>query len=457
MRPEPLVACDGKVTPITGRQGELLRLFVLHEGEIVTKIQIARLRQTSQKDVGSKVRYLREQLESVGCAELLETDRSIGYRLNLNGWQVDARDFKSTIEALGDGFDEDVTSLLVNEAAAADDVKRLTGVLGMWHSNPAAGIPKFEERFEALKIKAENNLLMARLSTCQPNEIREAIQELEHRIRTAAEDFVWMFLLLAYDAIGNVGKVDATIERIESHYRGHVPVRVEELMEAMKRAKVKNPFRVDDAVAVVPPLRSSLGPERLSTDDSTLQALCRTLGITTASELRLGGSHLTPLACINRTRKRLYFSGVLASKWVIEPAIRSEFNELLTRLDENGGEARFLVINPNGDGFKRLRELRAGNISTESIEPLLKLVKQHRSLKVRAYDSLPAFRIIVIDDDVVTFSPYRLSAEAYRKTDRGWEAPHVALDPLASHPLAEAFELLFLETWNKSIELEACQ
>ena len=36
------------------------------------------------------------------------------------------------------------------------------------------------------------------------------------------------------------------------------------------------------------------------------------------------------------------------------------------------------------------------------------------------YNNLPAFRIIVIDDDVVSFSAYRLAAEAYlRRNEAG--------------------------------------
>jgi hypothetical protein len=142
--------------------------------------------------------------------------------------------------------------------------------------------------------------------------------------------------------------------------------------------------------------------------------------------------------------------GVLASKWVIEPAVRSEFKQLLTRLDAIEGDVRFLIIDPDGDGFRRLYELRKGHVSAESVCPLIKLANEHKCFQVRGYSNLPAFRIIVIDDDVVSFSAYRLAAAAYLATERGWESPHVVLDPLAKYPLAEAFHLLFLETWENS-------
>jgi hypothetical protein len=99
-----------------------------------------------------------------------------------------------------------------------------------------------------------------------------------------------------------------------------------------------------------------------------------------------------------------------------------------------------LVINPYSKSFKRLHDLRKGNVSAESIPHLKKLVAAHPSFSVRAFDSLPAFRIVIIDDDVVTFSPYRLPVEGYKKSGQGWQAPHVVLDPLATYPLAEAFQ-----------------
>jgi hypothetical protein len=146
--------------------------------------------------------------------------------------------------------------------------------------------------------------------------------------------------------------------------------------------------------------------------------------------------------------------GVLSSKWVTEAAVRSEFKQLLARLDAINGDVRFLIIDPDGDGFRRLSELREGHVSTESVDRLRQLIREHKCLKVRMYSNLPAFRIIVIDDDVVSFSAYRVAAKAYLKSERGWESPHVVLDPLAPYPLAEAFQSLFLETWENAKPLE---
>lgn len=451
MRADPVIICNGQEGAVVGRQRELFRLLILNEGRTVSKDLIAQLRDTNTDTVRSKVRYLRDQMKEIGCDNLIKTDRSSGYRVCLQEWQVDAWEFRDTVEPLAGRFDvEFATSLSIELARNYAD--RLKRVLALWHENPAANLPHelgFGATFDELKRRADDLLLIARLRS---GEIREAIQALEHKVRYTPDDATWELLLLAHDAAGS--QLATTWEKIIRHYtyRGQstrIPAKLSDLMSQLSAGASPNPFRVlqetknSDAI-------QAIRIENSSDDAQSLLSLCSTLGITTASQLRLADSHLTPHACIQRTRKRLLFAGVLASKWVIDPAIRNGFDQLLARLDASNGEVRFLVINPAGDAFKRLNDLRDGNISTESIAPLKLLADQHRSLQVRLYDHLPAFRIVVIDDDVVSFSPYRLAAEAYLASGRGWEAPHVVLDPMANYPLAEAFLMVFAETWGRA-------
>lgn len=456
MRADPAVSSGDRTLVVRGRPRELFRLLVLHEGKAVEKNDIAHLRDTDIDTVASKCRDLREQLEEIGCGAMLETIRGTGYRLLLEGWECDAKEFRRALEHV-DAAIEKVRERPLSEDEAIKEVKRLTTVLGLWKGNPASGLPVeegFEATFDGLKRRAEDRLLMARLCTRQRIEIHEAIQELEHRVRRkVADDTVWELLLLAHDAIGR--SVGSVWEQIVNHYQKGLPQKLQRLVGGINDGRSHtNPFRVvDEAVTEVP---TDPGKGHLSeTQDShhSLFRLCSILGISTTSELQLEGSHLSPLACVKRTRSRLHFAGVLASKWVTDHAVRNAFERLLCRLDENNGEVRFLIINPQGEGFRRLKELRQGNISTDSVERLRQLAGAHRSLEVRVYDRLPAFRIIVIDNDVVSFSPYRLAAEAYVASEGGWQAPHVVLDPLAAYPLAEAFQLLFLETWQNSAPL----
>lgn len=453
MRSDPIVDRGGQKMEIKGRQRELFRLLILHEGRTVSNELIAQLRDTDVDSARSKVRDLRDQLRKIGSETLIRNDRSTGYRALLDGWHVDAHEFRSAIEPMAGAFDAQLGQNVDAESARLD-VRKLKRVLALWHENPAVRLPAetgLEARFESLKSKGEDWLLISQLFSQQQGEIREAIQALEHRSRYAADDFTWELLLLAYHATGKISQLTSTWQRIVEHYKSRTPAKLMSLMQSIGSGKITNPFRLDGNLTDRSPQGVEI--EDLGKNADSIQSLCAMLGITTASQLRLADSHLTPLACIRRTRTRLYFSGVLASKWVIEPAVRSRFNELLTRLDTINGDVRFLMINPHGDGFRRLSELREGNISAESVEPLKQMSERHRSLQVRLYNGLPAFRIVVIDDDVVSFSPYRLAADAYLASDRGWEAPHVVLDPMAKYPLAEAFLLLFNETWESAIPI----
>ncbi len=188
-------------------------------------------------------------------------------------------------------------------------------------------------------------------------------------------------------------------------------------------------------------------------DTDPIHEIARILGIT--SVLKLRGEEVEPAECIERTTHRLWFSGVLASKWVVDAGIRSAFNQLLSKLDaDDDSDVRFLIIDPDGDAYQRLYQLRAGKLSKDSVPHLQRLAAAHTSFKVKVVNSLPAFRIVLIDNDFVTFSPYALEDERYATSKLGWEAPHIMLDPLAPYPLSDAFRLYFEERWSTAEDLK---
>lgn len=202
------------------------------------------------------------------------------------------------------------------------------------------------------------------------------------------------------------------------------------------------------------PLATPLEPAHEGRDH--LHEMAEVLGITAASTLRLRGEVMDPMQCIERTQNLLYFSGVLASKWVVDPGVRNAFDEMLTKLDAlPAGErdVRFLIIDPDGDAYSVLYQMRGGRLSSDSVPHLRDLARRHPSLQVKVIDALPSFRILVIDDDMVSFSPYALEEERYATSRLGWEAPHVMLDPRAPYPLADAFKLYFEERWNNARSL----
>lgn len=197
------------------------------------------------------------------------------------------------------------------------------------------------------------------------------------------------------------------------------------------------------------PLVSPLEPTHDGLDN--LREMAEVLGITTGSTLKLRGEAVDPMQCIEQTKNVLYFSGVLASKWVLDPGVRNAFDELLTRLDdlpEKERDVRFLIMDPDGDAYSLLYQMRGGRLSNEAVPHLKELARRHPSFQVAVIDALPSFRIVVIDEDMVSFSPYALEEERYATSKLGWDAPHVVLDPRAPYPLAEAFKLYFKERWD---------
>jgi len=83
---------------------------------------------------------------------------------------------------------------------------------------------------------------------------------------------------------------------------------------------------------------------------------------------------------------------------------------------------------------------------------LRSLSAEHTSFQVRLYDALPTFRIVLIDQSIVSFSPYLMDFGTDRART-GWRAPHIVLDRSTPWPLARTFETLFDETWRTATPL----
>jgi hypothetical protein len=129
--------------------------------------------------------------------------------------------------------------------------------------------------------------------------------------------------------------------------------------------------------------------------------------------------------------------------------VRAAFTRLLERLDHNGGSVQFLLLNPESESYRKFSELRWSAGGVQPVELLRNLSAAHRSFEVRLYDALPTFRIVLIDQSIVSFSPYLMEPGTDRART-GWEAPHVVLDRTAPWPLARTFETLFAENWRSA-------
>lgn len=469
---------DGSISRnIPKQRGLLLRLLLLWKEESVPRSLICLVLNIKSAGYGNYIKLLRGDLGAQAAA-ILESKEGHA-RLILGDSTVDAYDFRKLLENVEKFDHADLGQ--VSQDALREARLILDKALTLWHGSPATGIREaIESRRLPAHSQAERNFLLEleaisdewlnwyqkarmmrnrfRIALSTPQDVGDAIVDLMNMAKLDPADYVWEPLFKACQLNADRQRLKVAWQLCQRYFADsdeEPPTALRDIVYPTATSTSTppaflNPSR-ERAVEVDGP-RDLVLPAAL---DHRLP-LVDMLGITTASAVRLRGSEIEPEDCIERTRKLLYFKGVLASKWVIEPAIRASFESLLRRLDtdDEPGDVRFLIINPKGNAFERLYQLRGGGISTESVQHLRRLASRYQCFEVRAFDTLPAFRIIVIDDEVVSFSFYTMEEEAYKTTRRGWDVPHVILDPRAPWPLATAFRMQFEESWNSAVPLD---
>lgn len=187
--------------------------------------------------------------------------------------------------------------------------------------------------------------------------------------------------------------------------------------------------------------------------EPSLVEVATMLGITPASAVALRSSNATPVDCCRQVDKRLWFSGIMANKWVLDPEAYDAFDSLLSELDsydETDPLCRLLIVDPNSrSGMKLKRRGLITDRELRSLPVLRDLVRRHPSFEVRMYDAMPTFRLIIVDQVFVTVAPY-LNVLPDLIPDKGWGVPHLILKPSAEYPLAHSFISLFEQNWDAS-------
>lgn len=280
----------------------------------------------------------------------------------------------------------------------------------------------------------------------------------------ATPDEVWRILVRVEGSLANWKvQLPALRRQIAEAYGGQVPAEYEELLQRC------GPDR--DILLLLKPARSS-GVTIDTVDAIPTKALTRAeqgnlaevalrLGISSNAALRLRSSRVEPSECIDKTVSRLWFAGILGGKWTLDESVRAKFELLLDRLDTGedaddvvGKPVRLLIMDPSSRAFQDFQRLgMTSPKELRSIRLLIDLVKRHPSFTVHMYDSAPMFRIIIIDDSLVTIAPY-LNVPAEFILNHGWDMPHLVLTPSAQYPLAKSFEALFRDLWRRSKPIE---
>lgn len=210
---------------------------------------------------------------------------------------------------------------------------------------------------------------------------------------------------------------------------------------------------VDRHYEVVPSPAAATSTLVQGAPEPSLVEVATMLGITPASAVALRSSNATPVDCCRQVDKRLWFSGIMANKWVLDPEAHDVFDSLLSELDsydETDPLCRLMIADPNSrSGMKLKRRGLITDRELRSLPVLRDLVRRHPSFEVRMYDAMPTFRLIIVDQVFVTVAPY-LNVLPDLIPDKGWGVPHLVLKPSAEYPLAHSFISLFEQNWDAS-------
>jgi len=467
MRDVPaVVSSDGEELKVPGNPGRVLRLLLLARGHAVTKndlaLELGGIRPTSVESVVSRLR-----------TAIRDTDRTIvvstdvegrgGYKIEPADIDVDA----FLLEAVAnDSVVTGAVSFETTENAFGQMADCLMDTWRTWHANPAPEVTKFAfaeqvyhdfaYMYDRLGRAVAYSLLRRWLLRGRPRDLTDAITFLNKlMIRDQTDDEIWALLMRAEGSQPSWQRgVPALFARLEKTC-DEVP---DELRVLHRRI-----FARDEAVLLLPSEASlvDIGPAESTpsvgvseSDRGNLVDLAQLVGLSSNGALRLRNSRVEPRECIEQTVQRLWFHGIFASKWVADPPICNQFETLLDRLDgDDDAEVHFLLLDPNCESFRRFQSITQTTESPQSFTWLRALSKRHRSFKVRLYDMLPTFRIIVIDDSLVTVAPYLNVPQEWLR-ENGWESPHIVLAPMAPFPLAKSFELMFRENWRRARRLE---
>jgi hypothetical protein len=433
---------------ISGQEGALMRLLILHRGHSLTREDIARhLSRPGRPAVSpdSVPAYI-GRLRSRTGPDFVRSNAG-GYSCGLNEVEVDAFVFETRVRQY---HVDDVTDIDDEDNDYGEIYEQLLELHAMWHANPAQ---QFEDEqddgflidtyrdFQRYWDCLNRCIVYSELHSRRKPRIEKAIDRLEQLLRQERTDEqLWALLFRAHASLsGHEGALMDLHERVRRQFPSRMP---SELRYTISRIDDGH----DDALFAIDQRR------RLPADQRRVDDLVQTIGISPASELELRRSKLEPLECISQTVSRLCVAGILGTKWVADSYVRAQFARLLGRLDDEGGSVRFLLIDPDSEAYARFRELRWSEGGTQPIGMLQSLSADHPSFQVRLYSSLPTFRIVLIDQSIVSFSPY-LMTPGTERARTGWEAPHIVLDRTAPWPLASTFETLFEETWRTATPL----
>lgn len=444
-------------------QGEVLR--DLAEGDLGAKTSDIQYLLTEVRDcLGPKGDPERARLETVThAADGTRYDRA-HYRLDVTGIELDVDHFEEiaeTAETALKEYEGDLDSapqkVPIGFSASLENwttAFQSFGVNpGIANSTYTPAVTAFD-RFETLRQSLLTGLVVAHASRFMQEgnstDLNRALAYITSFDDVLSDD-LWR---LRFRLAGSSESWKLQLPNLQAEYRnaeGELPADLLRIVDGINRR--------DDEALLVPklppqaPIRSSRPSPSASPaqfENTELGRAVTGLGITEHTSLQLEDSNISPVQCCRQVVRRLWFSGIMANKWVLDPDAHTAFDRLLTRLDreEEFALARLMIVNPESEAAEVLRDRGLlTDREMKSIPVLQDLVLAHPSFEVRMYDALPLFRLIIVDQTFVTVGPYLNQPAALPRS--GWEVPQLALTHAAPYPLAQSFVGLFEESWKR--------
>lgn len=177
----------------------------------------------------------------------------------------------------------------------------------------------------------------------------------------------------------------------------------------------------------------------------------RRLGLKSA-EKSLRESNFDPQSCISKSSNELDFMGILGTKWVSDPETRNQFISFLDKVEADDGQVRFLLADPDSEGYDHLSDMRQESLSNDADHyyRYKSLSEEYDCFEVRLYDRIPTFRMVFLDNRELVISRYRYRQRT-EETNRAWKViPHLVIDPEQDWSLEAPFRYTFEHIWSES-------
>lgn len=469
---------DSPAVDITGQGWVLLRALVFQRAGVPTRLLADELRSGTKgykpSSIPSEIKRLRAKLGS----ELIQSiklhsdggDEENGYALSLGpGDEVDLDEFERLAQALG-------TEHLVFDdvpPGAGDDVEEKRDAYGLMTVNPglqdscitavSSGYWRLQDYKNRLALATGFGYVRRWLDGGRIVDATNGLSFLRNFASSGtADDEVWKLL---FRVAGSLPNRDSLLPDLHALFDKHEQADASaDLLDLIQRVEAQ-----DSAVLLGPVETSGVGVEPVEAlqrkafheAEGNLADVAVLLGISANASLRLRDSRMDPGETIDATISKLWFAGVLGGKYVLDDKVLAKLEKLLDRLDEGedaqdtvGTPVRLLICDPESreyDALKRLGLIKKRD--AESVPILRDLVTRHPSFAVHMYQSRPMFRIIIIDDSLVTVGPY-MNIPVDFLPHSGWDVPQLVMTPAAQYPLARGFITLFQDLWNRSRSIE---